>query len=136
MVAADAATVTELNSRARADRVAAGYVQGGGVTTANGTLVSVGDLVVTRRNNRNLAVPGGWVKNGDICTVTAVHEDGSAGLTRPVRGSGQAVSVDLPAAYVTDHLDLGYAMTAHRAQGRTVDVAHAYVTATTTREPL
>jgi len=46
------------------------------------------------------------------------------------------VSVDLPSAYVTEHLNLGYAMTAHRAQGRTVDVAHAYVTATTTCEPL
>jgi hypothetical protein len=46
------------------------------------------------------------------------------------------VSVDLPADYVFENVDLGYAMTAHRAQGRTVDVAHAYVTATTTREPL
>ena len=34
------------------------------------------------------------------------------------------------------HVDLGYATTAHRAQGRTVDTAHAYVTATTLREPL
>jgi ATP-dependent exoDNAse (exonuclease V) alpha subunit len=37
---------------------------------------------------------------------------------------------------VREHLELGYASTAHRAQGRTVDTSHAYVTATTLREPL
>ena len=42
----------------------------------------------------------------------------------------------LPADYVAEYLELGYATTAHRAQGRTVDSAHAYVTATTVREPL
>ncbi len=42
----------------------------------------------------------------------------------------------LPADYVREHVELGYATTAHRAQGRTVDTAHAYVTATTLREPL
>ena len=33
-------------------------------------------------------------------------------------------------------MELGYATTAHRAQGRTVDTAHAFVSATTLREPL
>jgi len=33
-------------------------------------------------------------------------------------------------------VELGYATTAHRAQGRTVDTAHAFVSATTLREPL
>src|SRR5699024_8978762 len=40
----------------------------------------------------------------------------------------------LPAAYVSEHVDLGYAVTAHRAQGITTDTAHTVVTATTTRE--
>ena len=133
MVAADASTVVELNSRARADRVASGLVGDGGVTTASGVVIGVGDVVVTRRNNRDLTVPGGWVKNGDAWTMSALRPDGSATLVRRGR---PAVSVNLPAAYVSEHLDLGYAMTAHRAQGRTVDVAHAYVTSTTTREPL
>ena len=42
----------------------------------------------------------------------------------------------LPADYVADHVELAYATTAHRAQGRTVDTAHAMVSPTTTREVL
>lgn len=42
----------------------------------------------------------------------------------------------LPAAYVAEHVDLGYAITAHRAQGVTVDTAHVVVTESTTRESL
>jgi hypothetical protein len=45
-------------------------------------------------------------------------------------------SVVLPADYVKAHVELGYACTAHRAQGRTVDTAHAVITATTQREVL
>ena len=44
--------------------------------------------------------------------------------------------VVLPAAYVAEHVELAYASTAHRAQGRTVDTAHAMVSSTTTREVL
>jgi len=40
----------------------------------------------------------------------------------------------LPASYVAEQVELGYAITGHRAQGITVDTAHAVVTATTTRE--
>jgi hypothetical protein len=42
----------------------------------------------------------------------------------------------LPADYVREHVELAYASTAHRAQGRTVDTAHALVSPTTTREVL
>lgn len=45
-------------------------------------------------------------------------------------------SVVLPAEHVAEHLDLGYAVTAHRAQGITVDTAHVVVTAKTVRENL
>jgi hypothetical protein len=44
--------------------------------------------------------------------------------------------VVLPAAYVAEHVELAYASSAHRAQGRTVDTAHALVSSTTTREVL
>jgi hypothetical protein len=44
--------------------------------------------------------------------------------------------VDLPADYVAEHVELAYASSAHRAQGRTVDTAHAAISPTTTREVL
>ncbi len=50
-----------------------------------------------------------------------------------VEGRG---AVLLPASYVREHVELAYASTAHRAQGRTVDTAHALVSPTTTREVL
>ncbi|WP_235543323.1 MobF family relaxase [Phycicoccus sp. Soil803] len=132
MVAADADTVVELNARARAWRVRAGHVAQDGVLCGDGTVVGVGDVVVTRLNMRALTTGRGWVKNGDDWVVTATGPDGSLRVIRP---GGRATAV-LPADYVRGHLELGYASTAHRAQGRTVDTAHAYVTATTLREPL
>src|SRR5690606_25942927 len=40
------------------------------------------------------------------------------------------------AQYVAEHVELGYAVTAHRAQGLTVDTAHSLVEPTSTRENL
>jgi hypothetical protein len=44
--------------------------------------------------------------------------------------------VVLPASYAAEHVELAYATTAHRAQGRTVDTAHAFASPATTREVL
>ena len=132
MIAGDAATVSELNRRARADRVAAGQVLAEGLPVADGQTAGVGDVVVTRENNRLLATGRRWVKNGDRWTVTATSDDGSMTVRR-ANGTGEVV---LPADYVARHVELAYATTAHRAQGRTVDTAHAMVSPTTTREVL
>jgi conjugative relaxase-like TrwC/TraI family protein len=132
MIANDSQTVLDLNNRARADRVLTGDVSAEGVETASGSVVGVGDSVVTRRNQRGLATGRGWVKNGDQWTVTTVRRDGAMDVRR-TNGTGRAT---LPAPYVREHVELGYATTAHRAQGRTVDTAHAFVCATTLREPL
>jgi conjugative relaxase-like TrwC/TraI family protein len=132
MIAGDLATVGELNARARADRVAAGLATREGVTLAGGATAGVGDLVVTRQNDRRLTTGRRWVRNGDTWTVTGVDPDGSMTVSR-IEGSSQVL---LPAAYVSEHVELGYASTAHRAQGRTVDTAHAMVSPTITREVL
>jgi len=132
MIANDSQTVLDLNNRARSDRVLAGEVNPRGGETASGSVVGVGDAVVTRRNQRGLATGRGWVKNGDQWTVVGVRRGGPIDLRR-TNGTGRAT---LPAAYVREHVELGYATTAHRAQGRTVDTAHAFVSATTLREPL
>jgi hypothetical protein len=112
--------------------VVEGVVEDAGITVADGTVIGVGDVIVTRQNQRDLAVSTTWVKNGDQWVVDAVAGDG--GLTvRRETGGGVA---RLPTEYVSAHVELGYATTAHRAQGRTVDTAHAFVTSTTMREPM
>lgn len=132
MIAGDTATVAELNRRARADRVAAGVVAAAGVSVAGDQVAGVGDEVVTRQNHRLLMAGGRWVKNGDRWVVTATNADGSLTVQR----SGSIGEVVLYADYVANHVELAYATTAHRAQGRTVDTTHAVVSPTTTREVL
>jgi hypothetical protein len=124
LLAGDIDTVRTLNERARGDLVAAGTVQPDGTRLHDGLHAGVGDRILTRRNNRRLTVGAGWVKNGDTWTVTGRLPDGSLRVQR--LGGGPAVV--LPAAYVAEHVQLGYATTAFRAQGATVDTAHAVVT--------
>ncbi len=132
MIAGDSATVTELNARARADRVREGTVSDEGLLIADGQTAGVGDEVVTRQNNRLVTTGRTWVKNGDRWLVTATNSDGSMALRR-ANGGGEVL---LPADYVAQHVELAYATTAYRSQGRTTDTAHALVSPTTTREVL
>jgi len=130
-------SVTLLNQRARADLILDGAVTPlrGSVILHDGTVASPGDAVISRHNDRRLRAAGrGWVRNGDRWTMTAVRSDGSVTVRRAGRRRG--ASVVLPAGYVREHLDLGYAVTAHRAQGLTTDTAHALIEATTTKENL
>ena len=126
LIAETSDTVTTLNQRARADRVLAGQVTVEGVALHDGTVAGEGDTIVTRDNNRRLTTGKRWVKNGDTWTVIESHEDGSLTVQRP-GARGRRGRVILPAAYVAEHVELGYAITAHRAQGATVDTAHLVV---------
>jgi conjugative relaxase-like TrwC/TraI family protein len=131
MIAADLQTAAELNQRARNDRLA-GSDDDAFVRLADGTHTGVGDRIVTRQNDRRLAIGRRWVKNGDTWTVHAINRDGSLA----VASEGCRSTVVLPATYVAEHVELGYATTAYRAQGRTVETAHVLVAPTTTREAL
>ncbi|MFH5211168.1 MobF family relaxase [Antrihabitans spumae] len=125
--------VSALNTRARADLILDGTLAPGREVELNdGTTAGVGDTIITRRNDRRLRNEKTWVRNGDTWTITGVRDDGSVTIRKAGRRFGG--SIVLPAAYVTDHVDLGYAVTAHRAQGVTVDTAHVLVEPTTTRE--
>ncbi len=132
IIAPDAQSVADLNHRARTARAAESTATDAAVPLASGSVAGIGDLVLTRRNDRRLGTGRSWVKNGDLWTVTHVAPSGAVTVQR-ASGPGR---VTLPAAYAAAHLELGYATTAHRAQGRTVDTAHAFVSATTTRESL
>jgi hypothetical protein len=145
--------VTALNGRARADLILNKTLNPDReVELRDGTAAGVGDTIITRLNNRNLRTLAGrdWVRNGDIWTVTAVGDDGTITIARDY-GTGTTVgddgtikarrrgrrfggSIVLPASYVAEHVDLGYAVTAYRAQGITTDTAHVLVEPTSTRE--
>lgn len=134
MIAPTRDAVAALNSRAREDRIATGHTdRTRAVRLHDHTLASVGDTIITRRNNRRLHTGRGWVKNGDRWSITAINDDASITVRRAGR---QGPLVQLPADYVTNQVELGYAVTAHRAQGGTVDTAHAVVQPGMTRKTL
>jgi hypothetical protein len=136
LIADSGATVRELNQRARHERIMAERVDPTRETAlGDGSRCSKGDVVITRLNDRRLvAGRTGWVRNGDRWTVVKTHGDGAVTVRRA--GFARGASVILPASYVADSLDLGYAVTAHRAQGITTDTSHTVVTPSTTRENL
>lgn len=126
-------SVAALNALAQAHRIStSGEPTGEGVILRPGSAPSqgqatvfAGDTIVTRRNDRRLSVFAGrdFVKNGDRWNVESVNEDGSLKVRHVEHGG----TVTLPAAYVSQNVELGYALTVHRAQGATVDTAHALI---------
>ncbi|MDE0545925.1 MobF family relaxase [Microbacterium sp. C7(2022)] len=127
--------IATLNARARADRILAGEVTGANeVELRDGSRAARGDIVITRLNDRGLRTGRSWVRNGDRWVVDEVLASGSVRVRRA--GVKRTWSVVLPADYVGENLDLGYAITAHRAQGVTTDTAHTLVQSGTTRENL
>ena len=130
VIADDHATVDALAARARGLRVAAGEVEARGMAVGGHT-VGVGDEIVTCRNDRRLVTSTArWVRNGDRWVVTARRRDGGLAVAS-LAGKGRAL---LPAGYVAEHVALAYAVTAHKAQGVTVDRALVIVEPSTCAE--
>jgi exodeoxyribonuclease V alpha subunit len=112
-----------LNAAIRDRLVAADAVEDHrAAVTVDGQRIGAGDAVVTRHNDSTLGVA-----NRQTWTVARVHRDGR--LT--VHDQGRR-SRELPADYVGDHLELGYATTGYGAQGETAEHAHLVMTDTTT----
>ncbi len=91
------------------------------VRLADGTTAQVGDQIATRRNDPTLRTDQDEkVRNRHTWTVTAVDEDGALTVAHPERGE-----VALPARYVAEHVELGWAVTGYGNQGDTVEVGIA-----------
>jgi hypothetical protein len=144
--AADTRTVRDLNAAAHAHAVLSGHARpDGGVQLHDGLVGTVGDRIVTRRNDRRLRTDDGYVRNGTLWHITATHRDGSIAV-RPLDDGPQRSddgprrpddgTVHLPAAYVAEHVELGYAVTTARSQGLTVDQTHTIAAVGMAREDL
>ncbi|MGW6728744.1 MobF family relaxase [Nocardia sp. NPDC055029] len=134
MMAATLNDVYALNGAAQAAHILRNEVDSKGAHTklADGHKGFVGDTIVTRRNNSRVRITGRGrrvgspIDNGDLWRITGVRPDGTITAT----GIGHGGRITLPARYVRDYTELGYASTVHRAQGMTVDRAHLLMNTT------
>ena len=110
-------TVARLNHAAQQHRIETGEINTAGRSVdADGYRLHAGDEIVTRRNHRQIRTDQGLpIRNRDQWTIDTIHRDGA------ISAHGTAGTVKLPADYVAEHVELGYAQTSHAVQGRTVD---------------
>ena len=136
LLAPTVALVSDLNARARTDRLAhtgAEGVPGWEAVLADGNKASAGDVVITRTNDRRLRWSRtDWVKNGDRWTVRQVSPGGDLQVQH--RPTGRLMT--LPHQYVAASVELGYACTIHAAQGISSDTTHTVATPDLTRQQL
>jgi conjugative relaxase-like TrwC/TraI family protein len=108
------ADVADLNRLARRAWDELGRLRGDDVHVTGGRSYAIGDRVVALAPN-----PEAGIVTSDHLTITAVTPDRIDARTI----DGRAVTLT-GAGIDTDHLDYGYALTVHRAQGATYDRAH------------
>ena len=100
---------------------------------ADGNRASVGDVIISRSNDRRLRLTAtDWVKNGDRWTVAHVGKHGDL----VVQHNRSRRTVRLPIDYVRASTGLGYATTIHSAQGVTADTMHGLLTGQESRQQL
>ena len=140
LMAADHALRRELCRRIRDDLIALGVVAAGpAVRIADGAQASAGDLITCTRNDHSVEAgePGRALANGDLLRIEAVTAGGLVvrrALDADPR-TGQRRWTDRTFVY-SDYGDaeLGYAVTDHVAQGRTVHTGLAVITGTEDRQ--
>ena len=139
-MAADHALRRELSRRIRDDLIALGIVQAGpAVTIADGAQASCGDLIMCTRNDHTVEAgePGRMLANGDLLRIDAITGTGlvvrRALDADPRTGHRRWTSRTFRYAGYHD-AELGYAVTDHAAQGRTVTAGLAVITGTEDRQ--
>lgn len=123
---------TELSNRVREQLVGLGLVEAEGVALRTGSRAGVGDVIQARHNEFG-GGPGGYsFVNRQLYRVEAL--DNRRGLVvrrllgRDDHGEQRyAEAQTMSNYYVKTHAELAYGVTAHAAQGRTVDTSHVVV---------
>ncbi|MEX1134699.1 MAG: hypothetical protein WED83_07640, partial [Acidimicrobiia bacterium] len=109
-------TVSQLNRRARAVMREAGLLDGPAINAGDREF-QAGDRAVCLKNRTRLGV-----LNGDVAIVTAIDTENRT-VTLRLDRTNQCVTV--PHWYLdAGHLDWGYALTGHKAQGATATRTH------------
>jgi hypothetical protein len=140
LMAADHARRQELSRRIRDDLVHLGVVDGGpGVRIGDGVTASAGDLIICTKNDHSVVAgePGQTLANGDLLRVEAITGRGL--LVRRALDAdpqtGQRRWTDRNFVYRDyRNSELGYAVTDHVAQSRTVHTGLALITGTEDRQ--
>ena len=140
LMAAEHALRRELSRRIRDDLINLGIVaEGPAVTIADGAQASPGDLITCTRNDHTLEAgePGQTLANGDLLRIEAVTGAGLA-VRRALDAdphTGARRWTDRTFLYQDfSDAELGYAVTDHVAQGRTVHTGLAVITGTEDRQ--
>lgn len=122
LVAATGEQVQALNAGAQKIRAERGELDlSEARELSTGQWLHAGDVLLTRKNDYDLLTSAGdVVRNGQRWRVDTLHGDGSISATR--LDDTQATAL-IPASYLKESGQLGYASTGHSAQGATVDVA-------------
>ena len=139
LMAADHALRRELSRRIRDDLISLGVVQAGpAVRIADGAQASTGDLIICTKNDHSVPAgePGRTLANGDLLRIEAVTRQGLI-VRRALDAdphTGQRRWTDQQFLFA-DYKDseLGYAVTNHVAQSRTVTAGLAVITGTEDR---
>jgi len=131
----------EMSRRIRDDLIHLGHVQPvREVTLADGARASAGDLIICRDNDHNLEAgeAGRTLANGDVLRIDAIRRNGSITVRRAIDrdpATGQRRWTRRAFAYRGyGTADLGYAVTGHVAQGRTVTIGLPLVTGGESRQ--
>jgi ATP-dependent exoDNAse (exonuclease V) alpha subunit len=110
------------------------------VHAARGQELRVGDLIVSRRNDATIGVRPGTkhrgedaadqVRNGNRWRATAVDPATNRIAAERLTDNARVVFDN---EYLREHVNMGYAVTVHSAQGVTTDTAHAVLADSATR---
>ncbi|ORB12014.1 MobF family relaxase [Mycolicibacterium monacense] len=112
------------------------------VRGARGHRIAVGDVIITRRNDPGVTVhdardvkqtlPEAPVRNGQRWQVLRVDDTAEAPRLAARRLGDRALAV-FEGDYLSEHVQLGHAVTVHSAQGVTADTTHAVLADTASR---